>query len=56
MQSSGVGNCINMLSLINSLPLPVPHLHHDARRVGRVQSVAGADVAGGRAGARPPWA
>ncbi len=23
------------------VPLPVPHLHHDARRVGRVQSVAG---------------
>ena len=43
MQSSGVGNCINMLSLPTKLPHAVPDPGHHARRVGRVQSVAGAD-------------
>ena len=43
MQSSGVGNCINMLSLTPDLPLSVPDAGDDARRVGRVQSLAGAD-------------
>ena len=43
MQSSGVGNCINMFSLIADLPLSVPDAGDDARRMGRVQSVAGAD-------------
>ena len=43
MQSSGVGNCINMLSLIKQLPLSAADARHDARRMGRVQSVAGAD-------------
>ena len=43
MQSSGVGNCINMLSLISACRFPFLTLRHDARRMGRVQSVAGAD-------------
>ena len=43
MQSSGVGNCINMLSLIAHLPVSAADVHHDARRMGGVQPVAGAD-------------
>ena len=38
MQSSGVGNCVNMLSLMASLPFPVPHAGDDAGRMGRIQS------------------
>ena len=52
MQSSGVGNCINMLSLIARLPLSVADAHHDARRMGGVQSLAGADGLDRRAGAQ----
>ncbi len=51
MQSSGVGNGINMLSLVAHLPLPHADVHHHARRVGGVQSVAGADGLDRRAGA-----
>ena len=43
MQSSGVGNCINMLSLTQIFRLSVPDAGDDARRMGRVQSLAGAD-------------
>ena len=43
MQSSGVGNCVNMLSLISRLPLSDADAGDDARRVGGVQSLAGAD-------------
>ncbi len=43
MQSSGVGNCINMFSLIENCGFPVSRARDDARRVGGVQSVAGAD-------------
>ncbi len=43
MQSSGVGNCINMLVAGADLPSAVPHAGDDARRMGRVQSSAGAD-------------
>ncbi len=43
MQSSGVGNCINMLSLTQIFRLPFLTLGDDARRMGRVQSLAGAD-------------
>ena len=49
MQSSGVGNCINMLSLMQPAAAALD-AGDDARRVGRVQSVAGAD--GARHGAR----
>ena len=52
IQSSGVGNCINMLSLDADLPLAAPDAGDDARRLGRVQSVAGAD--GARHGS-PHW-
>ena len=43
MQSSGVGNCINMFSLMQLFRLAVLHHRDHARRVGRVQSLAGAD-------------
>jgi len=43
MQSSGVGNCINMFSLTQIFSLSVPHAGDDAWRMGRVQSLAGAD-------------
>ena len=46
MQSSGVGNCINMLSLMASWPFPLPDAGDDAGRVGGVQPVADADGAG----------
>ena len=46
MQSSGVGNCINMLSLPVQARVPLADAGDDARRVGRVQPVAGADGAG----------
>ena len=42
MQSSGVGNCINMLSLTQVFRFPFLTLV-TMRRMGRVQSVAGAD-------------
>ena len=51
MQSSGVGNCINMFSLISACRFPFLTFI-DARRMGRVQSMAGADVAGDRTGAQ----
>jgi hypothetical protein len=51
MQSSGVGNCINMLSLPINCRDAVLRADHDAWRVGRVQSVAGADGRQHRAGA-----
>ena len=40
MQSSGVGNCINMAA-DRQLPAAVPDRRHHARRVGGIQSVAG---------------
>ena len=40
MQSSGVGNCINMLSLIKGGTLPLSHARQHARRVRRGESVA----------------
>ena len=43
MQSSGLGNCVNMFSLMRTLPLSAADADHHARRVGRVQSVAAAD-------------
>ena len=43
MQSSGVGNCINMFSLVPLFRLPFFTHRDHARRVGRVQSLAGAD-------------
>jgi hypothetical protein len=43
MQSSGVGNCVNMLSLIPRLPFPDADAGDDARRMGGVQSLASAD-------------
>ena len=41
MQSSGVGNCINMLSLPVISPLSAVDARHDAGRVGRIQPLAG---------------
>ena len=52
MQSSGLGNCINMLSLARSLPVSAADADHHARRVGGVQSLAGADGLDRRAGAQ----
>ena len=52
MQSSGVGNCINMLSLDPHLPFSDADAGDDARRVGGVQSVAGADGFDSRADAQ----
>ena len=49
MQSSGVGNCINMLSLATTRAFPAVDAGDDARRMGGVQSLAGADGAGDRA-------
>ena len=46
LQSSGVGNCINMLSLPVDLPHAAVDDRHDARRLGRVQPVADPDGAG----------
>ncbi len=40
MQSSGVGNCVNMLAAQPDLPPAAPDAGHHARRVGRVQSLA----------------
>ena len=40
MQSSGVGNCINMLSLTQRRALPVPGADQHARRLRRGQPVA----------------
>ena len=51
MQSSGVGNCINALGLPARLPRALPDAGDDARPVGRVQSLAGADGPGGQADA-----
>ena len=43
MQSSGVGNCINMFSLLRNCGFGLRGAGHHARRVRRVQSMAGAD-------------
>ena len=43
MQSSGVGNCINMFSLLRNCGFRLHRAGDDARRIWRVQSVAGAD-------------
>ena len=52
MQSSGLGNCVNMLSLAQDLPVSAADADHHARRVGGVQSLAGADGLDRRAGAQ----
>jgi hypothetical protein len=52
MQSSGVGNCINALGLPAAYRAPCLMLGDNARAVGRVQSLAGADGPGDAAGAR----
>ena len=46
MQSSGVGNCINMLSLIKGGAFSVPHAGQHARRFRRGKSLAVRDGAG----------
>ena len=46
MQSSGVGNCVNMFSLLRSANFPVLHAGDDARRVRGLQPVARARWAG----------
>ncbi len=51
MQSSGLGNCINMLSLARSCRFPAADADHHARRVGSVQPLAAADGLHRRAGA-----
>jgi sulfopyruvate decarboxylase TPP-binding subunit len=43
MQSSGVGNCINTLSLRKGVRLPLADDRHHARRVGRSESLASSD-------------
>ncbi len=40
MQSSGVGNCINMFSLLKNCGFWLRHICHHARRVRRIQLVA----------------
>ena len=52
MQSSGVGNCCNLLALPRILAGPLLHADHDARRVGRGEPVAGADRQGRPGAAR----
>ena len=47
-----VGNCINMLSLAAGMPRPAADAGDDARRVERVQPVAGDDGPGDAGGAR----
>ena len=42
MQSSGVGNCVNMLALNQVGRFPLLALDHHARRVGRAEPVAAA--------------
>ena len=51
MQSSGVGNCINMLSLIKGGALSVPDAGQHARRLRRGKSVAVSHGPGDPAGA-----
>ena len=41
MQSSGVGNCLNMFSFNTNLPYAFTDVSDDAWRMGRVQSLAG---------------
>ena len=52
MQSSGTGNCINMLSLIKGGHFPFLYFDQHARRFRRGKPVAISDGPGGRAGAR----
>ncbi len=52
MQSSGTGNCINMLSLGQGRALSVSDPGQHARRFRRGESLAVPDGPGGRAGAR----
>src|SRR5207248_4665739 len=49
MQSSGTGNCINMLSLIKGRAFPVPDPGQHARRFRRGKPLAIPDGPGGRA-------
>ena len=56
MQSSGVGNCINMLSLIKGGGFPFLDADQHARRVRRGQSVAVPDGPGRRSRCWRPWA
>ena len=51
MQSSGVGNCINTFSILKNCAVALRAAGVDARRVRRLQSVAGADGLDHRAGA-----
>ena len=37
MQSSGVGNVVNVLGMVQRVPFPAGHRGHHARRAGRVQ-------------------
>ncbi len=52
MQSSGLGNCINMLSLARSCRFPLLMLITMRGEVGGVQSLAGTDGFDRRSGAR----
>ena len=55
MQSSGVGNCINMLSLTSGGRFPFLDPHQHARRLRRGQSLAVPHGQGDRSRCWRPW-